>query len=190
MTTKVLLLPGWQNSGPGHWQTHWESLHGDERVLQHDWLQPLRGDWITHLEEVVQRQSEPVLLAAHSLGCHLTLAWAALSRNTHLIAGALLVAPPDLLQPNLPPQLYSWRSPVRTRLPFPAMLVASSNDPFCSQAAAEQLAADAGATFQPVGALGHINAESGLGDWPEGRAWLQALAKPTASSFISRTEST
>jgi predicted alpha/beta hydrolase family esterase len=190
MSTKVLLLPGWQNSGPGHWQTRWESLYGDERVLQHEWLQPLRGDWITHLEEVVQQQSEPVLLAAHSLGCHLVLAWAALSRNTHRVAGALLVAPPDLLQIDLPPQLYSWRPPVRTRLPFPATLVASSTDPFCSQAVAEQLAADCGVVFESLGASGHINADSGLGDWPEGRAWLQALARPADASFISRTEST
>jgi predicted alpha/beta hydrolase family esterase len=190
MSTKVLLLPGWQNSGTGHWQTRWESLYGDQRVLQHDWQQPLRGDWITRLEEVVQQQTEPVLLAAHSLGCHLVLAWAALSRNTHRVAGALLVAPPDILQANFPPQLYSWRPPVRTRLPFPSTLVASSNDPYCSQAAAELLAADAGASFRPVAALGHINADSGLGDWPEGRAWLQALALPAGTSFISRTEST
>jgi predicted alpha/beta hydrolase family esterase len=190
MTTKVLLLPGWQNSGPGHWQTHWESLHGDLRVSQHDWQQPLRGDWITHLEEVVQQQTEPVVFAAHSLGCHLVLAWAALSRNTHRVVGALLVAPPDALQANFPAQLYSWRPPVRTRLPFQSILVASNNDPYCSQAAAEQLAADVGASFQPVEALGHINAESGLGDWPEGRAWLQALAQPANVPFISRTEST
>ncbi|RZI94330.1 MAG: alpha/beta hydrolase, partial [Rubrivivax sp.] len=34
---RVLLLPGWQNSGPDHWQSRWERLHGDERVEQHDW---------------------------------------------------------------------------------------------------------------------------------------------------------
>ncbi|WP_204314112.1 alpha/beta hydrolase, partial [Klebsiella aerogenes] len=26
---RVLLLPGWQNSGPDHWQSRWERLHGD-----------------------------------------------------------------------------------------------------------------------------------------------------------------
>ena len=30
----VLILPGWQNSGPEHWQSRWEILHGDERVEQ------------------------------------------------------------------------------------------------------------------------------------------------------------
>ena len=43
--SNVLLLPGWQNSGEGHWQTEWERLHGYRRVEQHDWMRPLRGDW-------------------------------------------------------------------------------------------------------------------------------------------------
>ena len=25
---RVLLLPGWLNSDPGHWQSHWERRHG------------------------------------------------------------------------------------------------------------------------------------------------------------------
>ena len=41
----ILLLPGWQDSGPGHWQTAWEQRHGCTRVAQHDWMRPLRGDW-------------------------------------------------------------------------------------------------------------------------------------------------
>ena len=50
---RVLILPGWQNSGPGHWQTRWEQRHGDLRVEQHEWMRPLRGDWMTRLEEVL-----------------------------------------------------------------------------------------------------------------------------------------
>ena len=41
---QVLILPGWQNSGPAHWQSRWEELYGFTRVQQHDWMQPLRGD--------------------------------------------------------------------------------------------------------------------------------------------------
>ena len=39
----VLTLPGWQGSGPEHWQSRWEALHGFIRVEQHDWMRPLRG---------------------------------------------------------------------------------------------------------------------------------------------------
>ena len=60
---RILLLPGWQNSGPGHWQSLWEDQFGDLRVEQHDWMLPLRGDWISRLEDVVQQQNGPVLLA-------------------------------------------------------------------------------------------------------------------------------
>lgn len=175
MQFKVLTLPGWQNSGPGHWQTRWEIAFGDERVEQHDWMQPLRGDWIARLEEVLLQQSEPVLLAAHSLGCHLVAAWAAHSRNLGKVKGALLVAPPDVTQADFPPQLYRWTQPALERLPFPSKLVASTNDPFCGIASAEWLARHWGAEFLNLGARGHINAESGLGDWPEARVWLRAL---------------
>ena len=95
MSTSVLLLPGWQNSGSAHWQSRWEALYGYQRVEQHDWMQPLRGDWITRLEEVVLAQTAPCVLVAHSLGCLLVSAWAQCSRNTHLVKAALLAAPGD-----------------------------------------------------------------------------------------------
>jgi hypothetical protein len=60
--SRILLLPGWQNSGPGHWQTLWESVHGDRRVEQHEWMRPLRGDWSARLEEEVLAAPGPVAL--------------------------------------------------------------------------------------------------------------------------------
>src|SRR5665647_3719102 len=94
-TAPVLLLPGWQNSGPDHWQSLWETAHGYQRVEQHDWLRPLRGDWIARLEDVLLQQKAPAVLVAHSLGCLLVAAWAAHTRNPQLVKAALLVAPGD-----------------------------------------------------------------------------------------------
>jgi uncharacterized protein len=176
---RVLTLPGWLGSGPDHWQSRWENLYGDLRVEQHDWQRPLRGDWITRLEEVVMAQSVPVLLAAHSLGCALVAAWAAHSRHTHQVAGALLVAPgdvEDILQLRI--SLHSWAPLVRQRLPFPSLLLGSQNDPYCRLERARELAQSWGAEWMDYGAHGHLNAESGLGDWPEGRALLDRL-QPT-----------
>ena len=65
----VLILPGWQGSGPEHWQSRWERAHGYTRVEQHDWQRPLRGDWIARLEDVLLACDEPAVLVAHSLGC-------------------------------------------------------------------------------------------------------------------------
>lgn len=171
----VLLLPGWQNSGPDHWQSEWERMHHDRRVEQHDWIRPLRGDWSARLEEEVLAAPGPVLLAAHSLGCILVAAWAAHSRNTAKVAGALLVAPGDVEREDLRQQIPGWVPIVRQRLPFRASLVGSSNDPYCSHERAAGLAQDWGAHFIDLGPSGHINAETGLGDWPEGRAWLMDL---------------
>ena len=175
--TRVLLLPGWLDSGPQHWQSRWEAQHGDRRVEQSDWLWPRRGDWMARLEEVLldEARDGPVLLAAHSLGCHLVAAWGAHSQQVQRVRGALLVAPPDLEREGLPPQLLPWRPAVRRRLPFAAIVVASSDDPYAAPAPTAALAHDWGAELLSIGAAGHVNGESGLGDWPVGRALLDRL---------------
>jgi predicted alpha/beta hydrolase family esterase len=174
---RVLILPGWQNSGPGHWQSRWEDLYGYTRVEQADWDWPRRGDWMSRLDEVLLDGSRPALLVAHSLGCHLVAAWAAHSRHTQRVQAALLVAPPDLEREDIPPQVSTWRPTVRARLPFPAALLYSDDDPYCAPTRAQAMAADWGAAASNVGAAGHINGGSGLGDWPAGLAHLTQLAE-------------
>ena len=176
-TANVLLLPGWQNSGPDHWQSQWEAAYGYTRVEQHDWLRPLRGDWITRLEEVVLDQPAPVVLVAHSLGCLLVAAWASHSRNTHRVKAALLVAPGDAEREALRPVLTSWSPIPLQRLPFKSMLVGSGNDPYCTETRARAFAQAWGAEYIDAGQQGHLNAESGLGLWPAGHALLTALTE-------------
>ena len=115
--SNVLVLPGWQGSGPSHWQSLWELRHGYRRVEQHDWDRPLRGDWIARLEDVV-------------LGCD-----------------------------------------------EPAVLVASSDDPFCAAERARAFAQAWGSQPMAIGPCGHINADSGLGIWPEGQLLLADLTQ-------------
>ena len=172
----VLLLPGWLNSGPQHWQSRWEALHGFRRVEQDDWEWPRRGDWMARLDEVLLEQARPVLLVAHSLGCQLVAAWSAHSRHGDRVAAALLVAPPDTEREDMPPNLFNWRPIVRQRLPFPCLAVVSSDDPYCAVPRAESMAQDWGADLVQIGARGHINGDSGLGDWPDGLALLSRLA--------------
>ncbi|KPF45749.1 alpha/beta hydrolase [beta proteobacterium AAP121] len=174
-SARVLILPGWMDSGPTHWQSRWETLHGFERVQQADWVWPRRGDWMARLDEVLLEAEAPALLVAHSLGCHLVAAWAAHSRHTARVRGALLVAPPDTERDDMPPQLHNWRPVVRARLPFAATVLFSSDDPYAAPDRALALAESWGASAHGVGAAGHINGDSGLGDWPEGLARLQAL---------------
>jgi predicted alpha/beta hydrolase family esterase len=174
-TLRILLLPGWLDSGPDHWQSRWEALHGDRRVVQSDWLWPRRGDWMARLEEELIESNRPALLVAHSLGCHLVAAWAAHSRHTARVHGALLVALPDVERDDMPPNLHAWRPIVRVRLPFPAIAVISDDDPFSAAERGHALARQWGAEVVPIGTAGHINGESGLGDWPAGRELLDRL---------------
>ena len=169
--SNVLILPGWQNSGPDHWQSRWHRMHNYQRVEQHDWQRPLRGDWIARLEDVLLSCTEPAVLVAHSLGCITVAAWAAHSQNTHLVKAALLVAPPDTQREDIRQMLPGWVVPLQ-KLPFDSTVFASSNDPFCSLAQAQRFALAWGSRFIDVGQRGHINADSGLGDWPEAHAKL------------------
>ena len=172
---RVLILPGWLNSGPAHWQSRWETLHGFERVEQADWLWPRRGDWMARLDEVLLADDRPAVLAAHSLGCLLVAAWAAHSQHTARVTGALLVAPPDVERDDLVPQLWPWRPIPRRPLPFAGRVVYSSDDPYCTAERALDMAASWCAPASCAGNAGHLNGDSGLGEWPEGVVWLRVL---------------
>ena len=183
MQFHVLLLPGWQNSGPSHWQSLWEAGHGYLRVEQHDWMRPLRGDWIARLQDLVLAHPAPqdgaadIVLVAHSLGCQLVAAWAAISDSTHRVRAAFLVAPGDPRREELAGVLSSWSSPVMQSLPFPSLLLGSQNDPYCSFSRAQDFAKAWGAHFIDCGHKGHINSDSGLADWPDGHALLMRLCQ-------------
>jgi len=178
LAPEVLLLPGWQNSGPDHWQSRWERLHGHRRVDQHDWLTPRRGDWLARLDEVVVDSPRPLVLVAHSLGCILTAAWAHHSRHTGRVCGALLVAPGDVEQPDLAPALPGWAPIVRHRLPFPSVLVASRNDPYCHHDRAVQLARDWGSRLVDLGPAGHVERRIRAGRLARGPGLAEPVAGP------------
>ena len=174
MTASVLILPGWHNSGPEHWQSQWQQAHGYTRVEQHSWDFPLRGDWMIQLEEAVLANPNAILVA-HSLGCILVGAWAAHSLQAHRVKAALLVAPADVERPEMQHMLHSWSPIVRERLPFKSVVAASRNDPFCTFMRASVLAHQWGSHLVDCGMSGHINAEANVGEWPAGFALLQDL---------------
>lgn len=174
----VLLIPGLNNSGPGHWQTAWERRFPNAaRVELGMWDDPHRNTWVNKLNLAIHRANRPVVLVAHSLGC-LTVAWWAEYEQPgpeRGVIGALLVAPPDVDRPGLDPRLSRFSACPRRELPFRSILAASRNDPYCNSRVAIELARDWGSRFADVGELGHINARSGVGDWPVGRRLLAQL---------------
>ena len=178
----ILIVPGLYNSGPQHWQTHWErKLKGAVRVEQSDWLRPNLADWTATLAEAVRRRPGAVLVA-HSLGCALV---SHLSRitNGRNIGGTLLVAPADVNRDGPNAEFLRDFSPMPLgRLPFPSVTVSSHNDPYVAFGRAQMFAKAWGSTLVDLGYAGHINVEAGYGPWPEGRKYLKALIDRTESS--------
>ncbi|OQP88089.1 alpha/beta hydrolase [Rhizobium rhizosphaerae] len=165
----ILIIPGYTNSGPDHWQTRWESkLASARRVEQAEWSKPVREDWVQRVAEEIAAATKPVVLVAHSLG--VTTAIHALEQaGTGKIAGAFFVAPPDVANAEIRPKhLMTFGPYPRNRLPFPSLIVASRNDPFGSYEHAEAIADAWGSLLVDAGESGHLNSESGHGPWPEG----------------------
>ena len=173
----VLILPGWQNSGPQHWQSVWQEQNpAYQRIKQRDWDTPKQQDWLQKITEDVSRSDGPVVLVAHSLGCIAAILWV-LSGDpqSQKVHGALLVAPADVDREDIPLQTKDFGPVPRRLLPYPSILVASSNDPYLSLERARDFAQAWGSQFFDIGPAGHINGESGLGDWPEGKRLLRML---------------
>ncbi|HEV7817008.1 MAG TPA: alpha/beta hydrolase [Janthinobacterium sp.] len=167
---RVLLVPGLNNSGPGHWQSRWQALHpAFERVEQDDWDQPDLREWAARLDQVRARERRSTLLVAHSFGCLTSVA--SIAGDPRGIAGVLLVAPAD------PDKFGVAAALPHHELPCPSIVISSSDDPWMNIGSAALWARRWGSEFIAAGALGHINGESGLGDWPFGQARLRALAE-------------
>lgn len=174
----ILTVPGLGGSGPSHWQTLWEQARPDTvRVELGMWNTPHRNAWVTRLDEAIRRAQAPVVLAAHSLGCLAVAWWAQLSPQPYgwPVAGALLVAPADADRPGAQSELTAFAPTPRVPLPFPSIVVASSDDPWVSIPRAHSMAADWGSLFVEAGAQGHLNAASGIGWWREGQALLDRV---------------
>ncbi len=180
---RVLILPGYGGSGPGHWQSLWQQQNlAWQRFSPSDWDAPDLTDWLAALDRAVAAEPEPPLLVAHSLACLLVGHWGA-TRQTR-VRGAFLVAPPDPKAPVFPAEAGSFLPLPQAKLPFPALVVASTDDPYGSAGFAQDLAETYRAWFVSLGPLGHINTDSGHGDWPHGRELLAAFAA-TLSADVS-----
>lgn len=183
-SNSIIIVPGWRDSGPGHWQTLWaERLPQARRVVQDDWHTPTRSAWVARLEETVLEQPGPVVIVAHSLGCITTAHMK--PEAAARVRGALLVAPAD---PERRAVLSDFAPVPYAALPYRSILVASSNDPYCPIRLAGAYARAWGSEFVRLQNAGHINVDSGHGEWPLGRALLQSLTEVEQPSQATAAE--
>ncbi|QLG89965.1 alpha/beta hydrolase [Chitinibacter bivalviorum] len=178
---RVLIAPGWNNSGPDHWQSHWQAQYpGVERIEQQDWLHPKAAEWVKTFEAKIAASEAPTIIVAHSLACATLAHWAALYGRNRQVKAALLVAPADVMRPEAPDEFQGFMPLPSIALPFPSWVIASSNDPSCSEDRATQLAQTWRSQLRIIADAGHINVESGHGEWPEG---LQLLTRLLAQLY-------
>jgi predicted alpha/beta hydrolase family esterase len=178
-----VFLAGIGNSEPDHWQRLWfTEIAGSARALwvdHHDWTRVSRDRWLTELDAAIDGADAadgPIVFVAHSLGCLLAAEWIDENHDAQ-VRGALLVAPPDLTAASAPKTTSGFRSPFSIApLPGRGILAASDDDPFASIDFSRRLAAHWNVRLVEVGPRGHINLQSKLGRWAEGRALLTEVS--------------
>lgn len=186
--TSYVIAPGIGGSDADHWQSIWEAswVGRASRTQPSSWDRPDLSDWVAALDAAYREASarDPrVVIVAHSLGCWAAAAWAGAHPDP---AAMLLVAPPDPAAEAFPREEASTFTSVQPRpLQRPAMVVASTDDPYGSIQAMSRFASGWRAELREVGAHGHLNSTSGLGGWPIGRRLLAELERMDATSGAS-----
>ncbi|WP_380878585.1 hypothetical protein ACFB49_17590 [Sphingomonas sp. DBB INV C78] len=179
----LLFVPGLRDHVEDHWQTHMARAFPGSATVE-----PLRVDGLSRaarveaLDAAINAIAGDVVLVAHSAGCLMVAHWA--ETPTRAIRAALLVTPADVENP-LPegyPQLADldangWLPIARSPLPFPAVVVASRNDPLAPFDRTAALAQAWGARLHDAGEVGHLNPAAGYGPWPQGAALIDDLCR-------------
>ena len=189
MPPTLVIVPGLADSSPDHWQTRWAEQFGAARVRQDDPEAPTTQGWAARLQEVVETTPGDLVLVGHSAGVLTIVHWARLYGGNERVRGALLVSPTDAEQADMgelaPAVLHLAPVPLDP-LPFPALVVASENDPYVSFERAQVFADAWEAAFVTAGEAGHINVASGHGDWPEGEVLLSEVLHAWTPPEITR----
>jgi serine hydrolase len=188
---RFIIVPGWNGSDHRHWQSTWQSgwLPTSTRIAPRSWSHPELNDWLRALDVAANSDADDgedgVLLIAHSVGCYAAAHWLTSERETGPsltppqrlpVRGLFLVAPPDSLAPTFPSDLLApFAKPLANPISVPAVIVASTDDPYCSLGAATHLAEEWQVPIVDVGPAGHINSDSDLGLWPIGQSLLTSF---------------
>lgn len=168
----VLFVPGLRDHVEDHWQTHAaRDIPGAVTVAPLATDRLSRAGQVAALDAALRAISGEVVIVAHSAGCLAAVHWAL--APTRAIRAALLVTPADIETP-LPAgypepaalKQGGWLPIPRKSLPFPALVVASRNDPLAGFDRVAGFADSWGAVLHDAGDVGHLNPAAGYGPWP------------------------
>ena len=182
MKPTVLIVPGLPDDAEDRWQTLLANKIEDAVIVP-----PLHEDplWlaarVASLNAAIGTLHGPVLLVAHGAGAMVAVHWA--QHHGREIHGALLIGPTDLESPlpaGYPPleaiRDNGWLPIPRRKLRFPAIVVASTDDPLGPIEQIEKYARAWGARLVALGPVGHLDAATAIGEWPRAETLLQELS--------------
>jgi len=169
MRKKVLLLHGWGGSDFPHWQS-WlagelAKDYGCVNFLRFsDVDEPKLDVWLREAKAALD-EFRPDIVICHSLANTL---WFHLCQKEELreVEKLYLVAPPSMecdikeLQ-----EFFPIQTP-QTLYAKEALLISSSNDPYMTEDEATKLQSELGIDMKVIQNGGHLNAQSGYGEWP------------------------
>jgi predicted alpha/beta hydrolase family esterase len=167
---KLLILHGWGGSDWPHWQAWLASEVAKDYgtvsfpLIQHPHYPRLnrwRKEALRHLEDF-----RPDTVVCHSLANTLWFHLAHREEIPHPIERLFLVAMPSL-NARLETISTFYPCPLPERLyAKEVQLIVSDNDPYITVEEAERIAGHYAIPLTVLPGAGHINAESGYGEWP------------------------
>ena len=169
MAKRVLLLHGWGGSESPHWQS-WlageiAKNYGTVSFLEFsDFDFPSLDVWKRELKNELE-SFKPDIVICHSLANTL---WFHLCNTQEIskVEKLYLVAPPSLNSKiEELKTFFSLKMPTRS-CAKETMLVVSTDDPYMSMDEANELQASLKIPMKVLEDAGHINADSGFGEWP------------------------
>lgn len=167
MTTTYLIVPGYTNSGPEHWQSFMERKYSNVvRVQQDDWNSPSAA-WVERLDQVIAETQGDIVLLGHSCGAVAVVQWAA-THACSRVKSLILVAPADVDAETAIVPIRQQRPLPSGRLGYSALLIHSDNDQHLSEARARSLAVEWGCETRRFSGAGHLHTAAGYGEWPDG----------------------
>ncbi len=135
------------------------------RIQQENWDEPACEKWINQIEnDLKDKNHEKLILIGHSIGCIAILKW--FEKYNHLIKGALLVAPSDSEKESYPEYISGFVPIPNSKLPFPTIVVGSTDDHVSSLERTKEFAKNWGSKTLLLENAGHIESKSGYGEWP------------------------
>jgi predicted alpha/beta hydrolase family esterase len=175
-----VVVPGWQGSGEGHWQTWLETRLQDagrqtRRPALGDLDNPDLATWLQGLRDcLADLAPDGFDVVAHSLGAVLWLHHVASPHDAPRPARVALVAPPSP---------HTTIAEIAAFFPPPldveavrhgadgTVLIAGDDDPYLPEGVAGAYALPLKIATTVVADGGHLNVESGFGEWPAMLAW-------------------